>query len=175
MKKRSLLVLVCVLGITVPFAASAATQKAQTPASTKAQTPPPAPPEENKPSELWFGMNANLSLVHINLSTRKYLVGFTPGLAFGIQWKPQWWSISPSFLGLDALISATFVNLDASDDLDYFQISAIPVFTIAGMVSAGLGVSYNLAIKAEAKDTLEFIFSFGLSTPVSFQNTEPPQ
>ena len=141
----------------------------QTAPPKKAPTPAPAKAVAPVEPEIFFGMSANLSLVRINLATRKYTLGVEPGLAFGFQWQPAWWKATASLLGLDLLIWATFEDMDSKDDLDYFQITAIPVLTLIGAVSAGVGATYSIALKPGAKDTLAFIFSFGLSTPVEFQ------
>lgn len=139
-------------------------------APTKQAAPVPAPepePQEPPPQEIFFGLAANLDIVHINLSTRKVQLGFTPGVGFGVRWAPPWWTLTRSLISVDALLGASFANLDEADDFDYFQISAVPVVSLAGFLSVGLGVSLNLALKPGAKDTLEYVFSFGLSAPVS--------
>ncbi len=174
-----LIFLIAIVGL--PLEAQTSTQKKPTsppaastaPAKTAPKTTPaPSPPARDWTSDISFGLSANLDLVHINLSTRQYVLGFTPGLAFGVKYGPPWWTMSDSFIGLDALLGASFINLDAEPDLEYFQINAIPVLSLASYLSLGLGVSYNLALKKEAKDTLELIFTFGLSSPVSMGSFE---
>jgi hypothetical protein len=151
-----------------PTAPATTTQKPATTPKKPPATPAPAPKPDGPPapSEWHFGMSANLDLVTINLTTRRSQVGFSPGLAFGVKWCPKWWTLSDSFLGIDALVDAKFQDVSVPGTFDYFQINALPVFTVAGLITAGLGVSYNLALTKKAKDTLELIFMFGLSTPV---------
>jgi len=121
---------------------------------------------EKGKDHFWFGLSANLNLVHVNLTTRKYEMGFSPGIAYGLKWRPGWWTFTKSFLSIDMLMSAAFKSFDENSDPDYFDISFIPVLTIIDSLSAGVGFSYKLALKQEAKDTLEFIFSFSLSMSV---------
>ena len=126
---------------------------------------PAKPPKE---PEWHWGLNATLELVTINLTTRTTETGFAPGLAFGTRWQPPWWTVSESFLGIDLLVDAKFQDLNKDEKLDYFRINALPVFTIAGLITGGVGISYNLALDRDSKDTMEFICTFGLSTPVGF-------
>lgn len=151
------------------FLVAEATKPKAPPAAAAMPAPPkkaPEPPAEPKPSEWHLGLSANLQLVTVNLTTRTTQAGFSPGLAFGAMWQPPWWTLSDSFLGIDALVDAKFVDLNNDATFDYFRIDALPIVTLIGMVTAGIGVSYNLALNTTSKDTIEYIFTFGLSTPV---------
>jgi hypothetical protein len=121
---------------------------------------------EKEKDFFWFGLSANLNLVYVNLTTRKYEMGFNPGIAYGFKWRPVWWTFTKSFLSIDMLMSATFRSFDENNDPDYFDITLVPVLTLIDTLSAGLGCSYKLALKEEAKDTLEIIFSFSLSMSI---------
>jgi hypothetical protein len=145
------------LGLALPLGAQAAKKKPAEPAKVQ---------RESKPSEWHLGLTANAEVFTINLTTRKKELGFTPGLAVGVQWQPPWWKLSECFLGIDALVDAEFRDINLDDDFDYFQINAMPVLNLAGMITVGLGGSFNLSLNPDAKDTLELLFSFGLSTPI---------
>jgi len=125
---------------------------------------------DSKPQEVFLSLQATVDVVHVNLATRKVDLGFTPGVGFGMRWKPSWWSLTDSFLGVITLIGANFIDIDDISDFDYFKVTAVPVLSIAGFLSIGYGVSYNLSLKPGSRDTLEYILSFGLSTPVNIES-----
>ncbi|HRW25057.1 MAG TPA: hypothetical protein P5298_11645 [Spirochaetia bacterium] len=127
---------------------------------------------DSKSQELFFSLQATVDVVHVNLATRKVDMGFTPGVGFGMRWKPSWWSLTDSFLGVITLVGANFIDIDDVSDFDYFKVSAVPVLSIAGFLSVGYGVSYNLSLKPGSRDTLEYILSFGLSTPVNIESSQ---
>ena len=106
------------------FLVAEATKPKAPPAAAAMPAPPmkaPEPSAEPKPSEWHLGLSANLQLVTVNLTTRTTQAGFSPGLAFGAMWQPPWWTLSDSFLGIDALVDAKFVDLNNDATFDYFR------------------------------------------------------
>ncbi len=51
--------------------------------------------------ELWLGLSANIQLFIIDLQSREYRVGVTPGIGYGLKWRPSFWTISKALLALD--------------------------------------------------------------------------
>jgi hypothetical protein len=122
---------------------------------------------ENQGEEdrVWFGVSASLNVFSLDLSTRKYSVGVSPGIGYGIRWSPAWWKVTDTFLGLDFFLNGQLVNIDTTDEFDYFKLSLTPVVTLVDAVSAGIGLSYEFSLRPSIyPDTIAAVFTFGLAT-----------
>jgi hypothetical protein len=113
---------------------------------------------------VWLGLGASVNLLQIDLSTKKYVLGISPGLGFGLRWSPAWWSLTDTFLSLDLFFNANFVNVDTTEEFDYFQLDVTPVVTIIDLIAVGFGARILISVNSAYSNSVEAIFSFGYGT-----------
>lgn len=130
---------------------------------------PTTPPPGTQPvgDQLWFSPGISLDFFSIELGSRIWAAGVTPGVGYGLKWKPNWWTATSCFLALDLFLQANIVETtDAHDGLDYFKLDLFPILTVIDWVGIGIGPRFMIALDKDLPDDTEWVFSFGLRTSI---------
>jgi hypothetical protein len=114
---------------------------------------------------VFVDMSVSLDFFSIDLSSRDYAAGVSPGVGYGIKWKPDWYTLTDVLVAFDLFVQAQIVERnDALSGPDFFAIDVLPVITIADWVGVGLGPRFQISLHPEADSSTVGVFTFGLRT-----------
>ena len=117
--------------------------------------------------QLWLGVSVGLDIVVIDLKERSYKIGLVPGIGYGLKWRPDWWTLTDSFLGLDLFVEFSFQDYANSGKFDSFLIDLLPIVNIFDWLSVGAGVRWIISLDPDiVKDDYRGIISFGIKTSI---------
>ena len=121
--------------------------------------------EEERPT-LFLDLAVSLDFFSIDLDSREYQLGISPGVGYGLFWSPSWWRLSESFLALNLFVSAGAVALEGLGDSgpDIFAIDVLPTLIVGNLVGVGFGMRSKIGLSDKSQDRLSPLFSFGLRT-----------
>ncbi len=121
--------------------------------------------EEERPI-LFLDLAVSLDFFAIDLDSREYQLGISPGVGYGLFWSPDWWRLSESFLALNLFVSAGAVALEGEGDSgpDIFAIDVLPTLILGNLVGVGFGLRSKIGLSDKSQDRLSPLFSFGLRT-----------
>lgn len=121
--------------------------------------------EEDRPV-LFLDLAVSLDFFSIDLDSREYQLGVSPGVGYGLFWAPSWWKLSESFMALNLFVSAGAVALAGQGDSgpDVFAIDVLPTIILGNLVGVGFGLRSKIGLSDKGQDRLSPLFSFGLRT-----------
>lgn len=109
----------------------------------------------------WAGPSVGLALFARDSATKQWSSQLSFQMAYGIKWKPSWWTVTGSFLSFDLGLSAggAFTNSGTP-----FVITLAPTVTFLDFLALGYGPRVSLSNTAGVNDQWSGVLFLGLAT-----------
>ena len=120
--------------------------------------------KECKRERIYFDMGIRFGGVAFKLNRpREILAGFDAGTGYGIRFRPDWWSFTPSFFSIDLFANAGYLAREGIDDA--ITVGALLVLSLFDWIGLGGGVSHAFGLGDSYVETT-WIGTAGLSKSI---------
>ena len=109
---------------------------------------------------LWFGPAASLDFFVWEAKSHDYKLGVSPGIGYGIHWKPAWWTATDAFISLDFYVQMQAIT--ASGSFSYFNVDFIPTLSFFDWFGVGVGLRTGLPIDKDLSVQTTGMVSLGI-------------
>jgi hypothetical protein len=115
-------------------------------------------------STTWIGPDLGANLVVRDSRDNSWQSSFTPQFGYAFHWTPPAWTLTKSLISIGLYLSAGTVSPTSITDGRTFDLSLLPVLTIADNIGVGYGPNFHFATKSGGKDGVSGIFGLSYST-----------
>jgi hypothetical protein len=117
-----------------------------------------AGPDTQISDVLWFGPSVGAFFVRDG-ATRSWEGNVQPALAYGLKFKPAWWTATASLVAIDLSLSAKFDSALTPKSIDL-----LPMVTFANAFGIGVGPRFHLASTPAERDAVSFLLGLSINT-----------
>lgn len=112
-----------------------------------------------------LGLTSGVDFAAIKLTGKREVIsiGGTPTIGGRVGWKPSFWTVSDTLLGVDATVGMT--ALDLNDPEDRVFVWLVGHLNLLGWVTVGVGGRFGIATKDKVKDIADLVLTGGLRVP----------